>query len=59
LAHGAIGFKEQIFGADEQVPGRGETDLSGIGLTVMWEKQRTSTLLPPPQSDEAEFDPLC
>src|SRR4029453_11881247 len=25
----------------------------------MWEKQRTSTLLPPPQSAEAEFDPLC
>jgi len=26
---------------------------------VMWEKQRTSTLLPPPQSEEAEFDLLC
>jgi len=27
----------------------------GIGLKVMWEKQRTDTLLPPPQSEEAEF----
>ena len=25
----------------------------------MWEKQRTGTLLPPPQSAQAEFDPLC
>src|SRR5262249_45695730 len=53
------GFKEQIFGVDDQVPGRGQTYLSGIGLTVMWEKQRTSTLLRPPQSEEAEFYPLC
>ena len=28
-------------------------------MKVTWEKQRTSTLLPPPQSAEAEFDPLC
>ena len=25
----------------------------------MWEKQRTSTLLPPPESEEAEFYLLC
>jgi len=30
-----------------------------VGLTVMWEKQRTNTLLRPPQSEQAEFDPLC
>ena len=48
-----------MFGADKQVRGRGQTYLSGIGLTVMWEKQRTSTLVPPPQSEEAEFDLLC
>jgi len=48
-----------MFGADKQVRGRGQTYLSGIGLTVMWEKQRTSTLVPPPQSEEAEIDPLC
>jgi len=53
------GFDEQIFGPDKQVRGRGQTYLSDIGLTVMWEKQRTSTLLPPPQSEEAEFYPLC
>src|SRR5262245_5942936 len=44
-----------MFGADEQVSGRGQTYLSDIGLTVMWEKQGTST----PQSEEAEFDLLC
>jgi hypothetical protein len=53
------GFDEQIFGPDKQVRGRGQTYLRDIGLTVMWEKQRTSTLLPPPQSEEAEFYPLC
>ena len=31
--------------------------LRDISLKVMWEKQRTDTLLPPPQSEEAEFDP--
>jgi len=44
-----------MFGADKQVSGRGQTYLSDIGLTVMWEKQGTST----PQSEEAEFDLLC
>jgi hypothetical protein len=40
-------------------PVTGSTRLSDIGLKVMWEKQRTDPLLPPPQSEEAEFDPLC
>ena len=44
---------------DEQIPERGQTYLSNIGLKVMWEKQRTSTLLSPPQSEEAEFNLLC
>jgi len=42
-----------------RLPERGESYLSGIGLKVMWEKQRTGTLLLPPQSEEAEFDLLC
>src|SRR5262249_6027153 len=40
-------------------PRTGSERLNDIGLKVMWEKQRTSTLLRPPQSEEAEFDPLC
>ena len=31
--------------------------LRDISLKVMWEKQRTDTLLPPPQIKEAECDP--
>jgi len=53
------GFNKQIFGVDEQVQGRGQTYLKRVGQKVMWEKQRTSTLLSPPQSEEAEFYPLC
>jgi len=34
------GFDDQISGANEQVPERGQTYLSDIGLKVMWEKQR-------------------
>ena len=56
---GSHGFDEQIFGANEQIPERGESYLSGIGLKAMWEKQRTGTLLLPPQSEEAEFNLLC
>jgi len=36
-------------------PGRGQTYLKPVGQKVMWKKQRTSTLLPPPQSEEAEL----
>jgi hypothetical protein len=39
----AHGFDEQIFGANEQMFERGQIYLSGIGLKVMCEKQRTST----------------
>ena len=56
---GSHGFDEQIFGANEQILERGQTYLGGIGLKVMWEKQRTGTLLLPPQSEEAEFNLLC
>jgi len=38
---------------------RGPRDRPGIGHEVMCEKQRTSTLLPPPQREETEFYPLC
>jgi hypothetical protein len=34
---------EQIFGGNQQIPGRGQTYLSDISLKVMCEKQRTST----------------
>jgi hypothetical protein len=57
--HRLFGLNKQIFGVNEQVPGMGQTYLSDISLTVMWEKQRTSTFSQPPQSEEAEFDPLC
>ena len=30
-----------------------------IGLKVMWENKGNSTLLSPPQSEEAEFNLLC
>jgi hypothetical protein len=36
----AVGSIEQISGANEQIPERGQTYLSNIGLKVMWEKQR-------------------
>ena len=36
---GSRGFDEQIFGANEQIPERGESYLSGIGLKVMWESK--------------------
>jgi hypothetical protein len=36
----AVGSIEQISGANEQIPERGQTYLGGIGLKVMWEKQR-------------------
>jgi len=54
-----LASKEQTSGTNEQNPGQGSKRLSDIGLKVTWKKQRTSTLLPPPQSEEAEFDPLC
>jgi hypothetical protein len=34
------GFEKQIFGANEQVRGRGQTYMRGIGLKVMWEKPK-------------------
>jgi len=34
------GFEKQIFGANEQVRGRGQTYIRGIGLKVMWEKPK-------------------
>jgi hypothetical protein len=37
------GFDEQIFGVDEQIPGRGQTYLSDMSLKVIWVKQITST----------------
>jgi hypothetical protein len=43
MSKGSHGFDEQISGSNEQIPERGQTHLSGIGLKVMWEKQRTST----------------
>jgi hypothetical protein len=46
------GFDEQIFGVNEQNPRTGSVRLSDISLKVMWEKQRTKHLLPPPQSEE-------
>jgi len=51
----AVGSIEQISGANEQIPERDQTYLNNIELKVIWEKQRTSTLLSPPQSEEAEF----
>jgi hypothetical protein len=38
-----LGSHKQIFGVNEQIPGRGQTYLSDISLKVMCEKQRTST----------------
>jgi hypothetical protein len=37
------GSHKQIFGVNQQIPGRGQTYLSDISLKVIWEKQRTST----------------
>ena len=36
-------------------PRAGSDPHKGHRPEVMWEKQRTGTLLPPPQSEEAEF----
>ena len=36
-------------------PGTASKRLIDISLKVIWEKQRTKHLLPPPQSEEAEF----
>jgi hypothetical protein len=51
----SIGLNEQIFGVDEQDPRTGSVLLRGISLKAMCEKQRTSTLLLPPQSEEVEL----
>jgi hypothetical protein len=37
------GPEEQIFGVNQQIPGRGQTYLSDMSLKVIWVKQRTST----------------
>ena len=43
---------EQIFGVNEQIPGRGQTYLSDMSLKVIWVKLKNKHLLPPPQSEE-------
>jgi len=56
---GSHGFDEQIFGAHEQIPERGQTYLSAIGLKVMWEKQRTSTFSYRRRVKRPSFNLLC
>jgi hypothetical protein len=48
--HLMLGTNEQFFGLIGQIPRRDQVYLTDIGLMVMWEKQRTNTLLPQPQS---------
>src|SRR6476660_4829181 len=54
-----IGLNEQIFGAIEQVPGRDQTYITDISPEGDLGEAKNKHLLPTPQSEEAEFDPLC
>jgi hypothetical protein len=55
---GGLGLIKQISGVNEQIPGRVRA-LSGIGLKVIWEKQRKSTFSHHRRVKRLNSIPLC